>query len=468
MTTLPLRQSQLADLAFMIAERRCGILHDPGVGKTPPVCVMAWYVWTTEGKRTVLVQPASLMRKNAREMQVFTPFKEEDIAVFDGSKTEKENLLCGDAKVLIMTAAHWRTHWRTITERFPDIGLFAGDEWHMLYATMDSKRTAELAEFFWRFPKCRLLGMTGSLIAGRLSSAYPLIHLIQPRYYGNHQAFMNYHAVRDDNGKVVSWKNHDRIATIMGKHGIRRSFADEYGPESKVLLMEKVDMNPKMKEAYDEFHEMAALELENTILDGSEPGAAAIRARQILAHPEVFGLCKSEKTGKDERFSVHLEDYRQTGQTGFVAFSALVPEAIRVHELIESFGFKCGLIHGGIHPKKRADIDAAYQAGELDAISATPGTAAVGYNWHRTTEMHMISTNYQDVDFMQAMKRGLRGKRDNPLKVWVYRYRNTIEEHIHRVIERKSEDAWKVDNTVERIRFPRDDESGIDLNFFLE
>lgn len=464
-----LRQSQLADLAFMIATPRCALLHDPGVGKTPPVAVYTYYCWTQEGRRTVMIQPASLMRKNKNEILRFTNFQDADVAVFEGTKQEKEALLCGDPKVLIMTATHWYTHWRTILERFPDIGAFVGDEWHMLYSTNDSKRTMDLYSFFERKRDCRLVGMTGTLIDGRLSSAYPLIRLFNPRFYGSYRDFIGYHAVTDEDGKIDYWINHDRIAAIMGRYAVRRTFSDEYGAESKVLLMERVEMAPKMAAAYDEFHEMAALELERTILDGTEPGVAAIRARQILSHPETFGLCKGETSAKDERLLIHLEGYRQSGLTnGYVGFAALVPEVERIAALIADQGFRVGMIHGGVNTRKRAEISEAYEAGDLDWIVATPGTAAVGYNWHRTREMHFFSMNYKDSDFIQALQRGERRKRDYPLKAWIYKYVTTIEEHIHRVIERKSADAHKVDPTRNPIRFPRDDESGIDLNFFVE
>ena len=33
--------------------------------------------------------------------------------------------------------------------------------------------------------------MTGTLIDGRIEAAYPAIHAIEPRYYGNYQSFLN-------------------------------------------------------------------------------------------------------------------------------------------------------------------------------------------------------------------------------------------------------------------------------------
>ena len=462
-----------------------GVLHDPGVGKTPPLGVFAYYVWKEFQQKTVCVQPSSLMKKNRNEFLRFaTGFSPEDVIVIDGgtgdgttengSPSKKMEQMMSDAKVFIMTAEYWRRHWAKMYEKHPDIGLFIGDEWHLLYSGNDSDRTQNLYQFCSLNRKCRVIASTGSLIRGKLSSAYPLIHLIEPRYYGNFGAFLNHHAERDEYGTVIYWKNHERIAQILGKHAIRRTFAEEYGPEAKILFYEPTDMKPKMREAYDEFHERAFLELDKTILDGSQPGPAAVRARQISSHPETFGLCKGEVSGKDERLILHLEDMKQIDNPGFVVFSSLIPEVERLYETVKSHGFKVDFMHGKKSGAKRAKIDEDYQAGRLDAIVATVGTAGVGFNWHRSTDFFFQSLNYDDTDFMQAIRRGIRGVRDHPLKLWVPSYINSIDQRIEYIIERKSTDANKVDPSKELIRFrPPEAEGNTDFeqgdkNFLLE
>ena len=48
----PLRDYQIADLAYYIANPRCMNLSDPGTGKTPSVCVMQFHLWVNEQART--------------------------------------------------------------------------------------------------------------------------------------------------------------------------------------------------------------------------------------------------------------------------------------------------------------------------------------------------------------------------------------------------------------------------------
>ncbi len=56
MTDQPaLRDYQVVDLAFMFSQRRSMILHDPGDGKTPPVCVWMYAKWAQNQEKSFWV-----------------------------------------------------------------------------------------------------------------------------------------------------------------------------------------------------------------------------------------------------------------------------------------------------------------------------------------------------------------------------------------------------------------------------
>src|SRR3546814_14837987 len=56
---------------------------DPGTGKTPTVCVLAYYHWAKHGRKTIWAMPKSLMEKNKDEFGLFTPFEPDDIAILE-------------------------------------------------------------------------------------------------------------------------------------------------------------------------------------------------------------------------------------------------------------------------------------------------------------------------------------------------------------------------------------------------
>ena len=93
MPPLPLRPFQIEDLAFYIHRGpRTANLSDPGVGKTPSVCVYQDYLWAEHGARSAWVMPKSLLQKNYDELLRFTRFTPDDLSIIDGTKQQRAEL----------------------------------------------------------------------------------------------------------------------------------------------------------------------------------------------------------------------------------------------------------------------------------------------------------------------------------------------------------------------------------------
>jgi hypothetical protein len=297
--------------------------------------------------------------------------------------------------------------------------------------------------------------MTGTIINGRLNSAYPSIQVIQPKLYGGgYHHFMARHAVEDSCGRTVAWCGHHLLAPFFGKYAIRHSFEKIYGKEAKVILHEKVPMHPAQREAYDEFEETALLELEQTWLDGSFSKAVhLIRCRQIMEHPQTLGapLDAIERTGKEERLLVHLENCKQSGKP-MIVFASMVAQIERAAEVASKLGLRVGMIHGGVSAKKRFDIDEQFRAGTLDVVIASPATTAVGYNWGHVDTMVFMSLDYMDSSFRQGYRRAIRGVRGKPLLIYILQYENcAVEDRIFGIVQKKADMANEVDKTVQKL-----------------
>lgn len=351
-------------------------------------------------------------------------------------------------KVFICTFAFMSMHWERLLEAAPDIDLLLVDELHMGYGGLDSKQTES---FYWvNRHVSRFVGMTGTLINGRLDTAFPAIHVIRPEYYGGRSGFMYEHvAASDDYGRPVRWKNEHRLRAIIERHSIRRTFEEVYGKEDVVFFTERLEVDEKVREKYDEFHERAMLELKDqSVIEGSNPGVALIRARQILAHPQQMLADVPKWTPKDERLAVHL-----TGGHKSIVFAALKPEQERCLALAEELGLRAALINSDTSGPKRAQIDELFQAGKLDVIVASGPTAAVGWNWEQADVVVFASIDYMDVNILQAYRRASRGTRTKTLRVIFLRYEDTIEDRIFEIVKEKSQLANKIDPTRPILEF---------------
>lgn len=449
-TTLQLREDQVADLAFMMGRERFLLLHDPGTGKTPPVCVYLYWL-TTQGKKAAWVMPKSLLKKNLEELLAWTPLTEADATIIDGTPKQRAALIQKPtSKVLLMGFTRWSDDWKTILEYHPEIDAVVVDEFHLGYKGWNSKRTQALVQSMRHITRFGV--MDGTLICGRLDSCYPAIHIVEPSWYFSYNDFLIQHEVTDFFGNRIGWTGHEKISRIFQQHGIRRTFEMVYGEQEIVYQKELVQMHPKQREAYDELEATALLELEDDFLEAAQPGVAAIRCRQIMAHPSriivndkpLEVVSPKILTGKEERIQIHLSDHERTGDP-LIIYGAFQLELERLHKLCEEMGLKAGMIHGGIPSKERFRIDEEFRAGKLQVVIGSPATCSVGWNWGHVDHIIFSSLDYEDANFDQAVRRAVRGVRQRPLRVTILEYENSIDQRIFQIIDTKSADAHKVD-----------------------
>lgn len=456
MAQFALRPDQVTDLAFHIANPRSMNLSDPGTGKTPTTCVYIEYLFKHLNCKTAWVMPKSLLWKNKQEFVKFTNLTDEQVIIVDGTPKEREEQM-NDPKgvVFLMGFKRWSDEWQTFLKIHPTMLALVGDEWHMGgYKNPNSKRSEELFKSMRKMQY--FLPMSGTMISGRLDSCYVPIKVIEPRYYANHFSFLAQHAVKDDYGNLIGWLNHEKLGRIFMRHGVRHTFEEIYGKVNKVFIKEKVVMDKKSRDAYDEFEEMAILELEaafnkegDTFIEAINGAVNAIRCRQIMAHPHTFSLLKEDElTGKEEALQIHVEDHLNTGAP-LIVYASLIPEQERIAKLLAKWGMRVGLINSNVTPHKRGLIDEDFRAGKLNAVVGSPATMAVGYNWPHVDHVIFASMGYLDDDFTQGYKRAVRGKRQRPLRITILEYIKSIDHRVLMIVDKKSREKHKVDSTYE-------------------
>lgn len=467
-----LRDDQLVDLAFSIANPKSLYLHDPGVGKTPPV-VVNQYRRLQEGLRTIWVQPKSLMAKNAKEIQEFTPLTAKDVAIVDGTKAQISRAMNSNAGILLMGP----DRFKAMVGELPTAALDV-DEFHMCfggagsgYSAWGSKPSARVEAFYEYVRRAReMVMMSGTLINGRLDTAYPAIHAVEPNYYPfGYDQFVGAHGICDERGRPFAWKDHARIGQIFGRHGIRRTFEQVYGKQSVIFEIEWLAMTQQQRAIYDEFEDQAYLELEKFIVDGTLPGVATIRARQIMEHPNCFpdlrdpenlppvDIMKGGSTGKMDAMEIHFDHHNRCG-TPVIVFAAFIPAQEQIAALAEKMGRKVALLNGATSQRQRQAIDEGYQAGIYDTIVASAPCAAVGFNWQfcgdvETDHVIMSSLTYMHSDFIQGWRRAMRRQRSSPLRVTTQAYLDSVDLKVMTINKRKARDAHLVDQSQEEINF---------------
>lgn len=434
-----LREDQIADLAFFINHPKGANLNDPATGKTPTMCVYSEYCWHELGMKSVWTQPIGLMVKNRDEFFDFTDFQPNELVLVQGTPAQKlEQMSRPDGKVFFISADGWSRQWETFVKLQPKLKVSLHDEIQLYYRGHTAQRTQN-----WYIASRKMhsvIPMTGSLIRGKLSTAFPTVNVLFPKAYGSYEAFLSQHADVDFYGTVIGWKNHAKLTKVLGAVSIRRTFESIHGVEKPFIQVIKCEMGKLQRDKYQQFHDSGLLELSDQFLESKGGGADWIRALQIMAHPEgvrlpttwdkdgkplawkVYNLLgKNETTGKDEALKSYIEDHLQTGDP-LVFYASLIPEQVRIYNMILALGGLAGLVNSTVTGTKRQKVDTDFKAGNIQFVVGSPATCSTGFNWQEVGGKELgriifVSLSPDDTDFTQAYKRGIRRVRKTKLEV---------------------------------------------------
>lgn len=439
---LQLRPYQLSQLSYHLSADRTINTSAPSTGKTPTVCVYMKIKYENEGKKTVFVMPTSLFLKNKEEVMLWTGWDEDEVQIVSGTPAKRKKIYDRrDVKCFLMSFDCFSSEWQLLPS---DVDVVIIDEFHLGYSTHSSKRTQSYYRSSRRFKY--YIFMTGTLIDGRYSSAYPAIAVIEPRYYLNYSNFLRTHAIVDRTfGHIVGWRNPDKLRKILERHSCGISVKEAYKDRTEdIIIYEKCELDVKQKQAYLEMEEFAMAELDDAYLDARDGGGGVkqIRCRQILSCPEAVGLT-IPKQGRDELLKVHLKealDYRKP----LLIFAVFEAEQERIVKLCKDVGLRVALINGGVSDKKRGEIDLDFRSGKIDVVVGSPKTCSVGFNWQHVDKIIFTSYDHKDSTFEQAIARGNRGTRQEPLRVYILTYGTKVEKRIMDIIKRKKLENKKV------------------------
>lgn len=481
-----LRQYQVEDLSFLIKEGKSGNLSDPGTGKTPSMNV--WLEWAAmnKGAKCVINMPTHLYYQNKASILEFTNFKDHQVHILDGTPEKKMKMMEDPEGLIYLTSfnfyapKHEKKQLSKLRDGLVDFGntpkisdwdylrtvqasygfkTWANvvDELHLGYKSATATRTQKwmTAHRIFKY----FVAMTATPVDGRLDTVYPFISVIEPRYYMNHGHFLKTHAVRDENDKIVEWVGTERIAKILNRHCIRRTFEDVYGKANMAPpIIERVTMLPEQFKLYERMKEEGLLNIEQQIQTASEEeirvmmdmevgaGQQFLRARQLLQCPEDLGHKFKGTLPKDDAVATHMQNCH-AAKEALLVFCVNQSEVERLAKMGNKIGVPTGYIHGGLSPRKKEEVSQRFIRGELMCVVATPDTTGTGYNWQHVDEILWSTLDYKDSSWRQGLQRAIRGEREKTLRVYVLQYMNSFDQILWDMLKRKSKLAEASDPT---------------------
>lgn len=412
---------------FAARAGRCLIGDEMGLGKTIQALAAAEIMARHFGvERVLIVCPTSLKHQWEREIARFTDRR---ALVVGGLRARREQQYAardGFFKITNYDTVH------------ADLGLIA--RWSPDLVILDEAQriknwNTRTARSVKRLASPYAIVLTGTPLENRLEELVSIVGFVDRHRLGPTFRFLADHQVRDDNGKVVGYRDLDRIGKTLAPVLIRRT-------KNQVLtqLPERLDKNlfvrmtPQQRVHHEENREVVAKIVakwrrykflaeadQRRLMIALQNMRMSCDSTYLLDHQTDFGV-------KADELMTLLDELLEQPGSKVVVFS----QWVRMHELLvrrlEKKRIDHVLFHGGVDGSRRkALVDRFREHDRCRAFLATDA-GGVGLNLQHASIVVNMDLPWNPAVLEQRIGRVHRLGQRNPVRVVNFIAEGTIEE----------------------------------------
>lgn len=385
---------QVEGVEYATSHHYCVIGDEMGLGKT----LQALLLWQKTGLNTVVVCPGYLRDNWEREAQESFAFPPLTYVVHDKHDAEYiTKLLSGSEKIdlnLIIISYDLLDKCSTV---FRWARMYIADECHYL-KNIATKRTKSFHAYVQAFAPERFLGLSGTPIKNNAAEWFSLLTLcsynpkitsgrdlrhVHRSYYSFAESFANKRERRFGGRKVITYsgvKNVEGLKELLKGKYIRRM------AEGILELPEIIEREV-----------LCTSDNQDSLLAKAWEGEISKDA--ISKAKKDCAIAKSSFT-----LSTVLEILEQ-GEGPVIVFSDHLDPVDFISKGLEKAGYRVAVIQGSVPSQDRAEFVAEFQAGRLDALVATIGSASTGFTLTRSRHMVFNDVPWVPSDLWQARAR---------------------------------------------------------------
>lgn len=240
----------------------------------------------------------------------------------------------------------------------------------------------------WRIDAPFKLALTGTPLMNQPDELWPILKWLYPKEYTSFWRFFDQYVdfYEGQYGKIVTGvKNSDALRFELSTRLIRRTKGEVLDLPEKMRQYVPVKLNKKQRKLYEEAEKQLWIEVEQAIKEGDKDalkfaqaakegklyqivnGASRIvRLRQVASTPALLG-------GEDDsaKLDAAVEIIADAQPKQFGVFTEFVGTANILCERLRKLGIKAEPWTGQRTPEERAQLEADFQAGDIDVIVGT-------------------------------------------------------------------------------------------------
>lgn len=278
------------------------------------------------------------------------------------------------------------------------------------------------------------IAMTGTPLMNKPTDLYlPLKWL----GYENHSyyAFENHYCIKGGFGgyEVIGYKNLDELQEKLNKIMLRRLKSEVLDLPDKIFIDEYVEMSNKQQKIYNEVFDDIKSNIDR-IKIAANPLAQLIRLRQATGYTGILSSTIQE-SAKLDRLEQLVEDSVNNNQKVVVFSNWTQMTDIIKQKLLK---YTPEVITGEVDTITRQQSVSNFQNNnKCKVIIGTIGAMGTGLTLTAGTVVIFVDEPWTKASFNQAVDRCHRIGTTSKITVYVLLAKNTIDERIHEIVEKK-------------------------------
>lgn len=427
----PLYAYQMRGALFAAYRGRCILGDDMGLGKTVQTLAAAELLARERGiERVLVVAPASVKYQWETEIRKFT---DRPVQVIDGGARERRAQY---ARPTFYRLVNYEIILRDLDELNAwQADLIVLDEAQRI-RNWESKISRAVKKLRSRYA----LVLTGTPLENKLEELYSIVSFVDDRRLGPAFQFLHDHRVLDEKGKLLGYRNLDKIREKLAPILLRRT-------RSEVLtqLPERTDntvyveMTDAQRGPYADQQRTLAQLLQKKYLSEVD------RRRILCCIANLRMLCDStflydkqtNVSPKLEEFAELMREQVAAGTHKVVVFSQWELMLRRAAEVLDGLHVGYVLLHGGVPGKDRRGLLDRFREDPECRVFLSTDTGGTGLNLQMADTVINLEVPWNPAVLEQRIARVHRMGQHRPVQAINLVTRDSIEERVLKTLALK-------------------------------
>lgn len=423
---------QLQGALFAACRGRCILGDDMGLGKTVQTLAAAELLARERGiERVLVVSPASVKYQWETEIRKYT---RRDVQVIDGTTEQRRAQYRQGTFYRLINYEQSVRDLDELNAWQPD--LIVLDEAQRI-KNWESKTTRAVKKLRSRYA----IVLTGTPLENKLEELYSIVQFVDDRRLGPAFQFLSDHRVLDGDGKLLGYRNLDRIREKLAPILLRRTRAEVLTQlPARTDNVVYVEMADAQRAIYAEQQHSLARLLQKKYLSELD------RRRIVACLTSLRMLCNSTfLLDRQTNVSPKLEEFAELlGELlnhdpgrKVVVFSQWELMQQKAVEVVRRLGLGHAVLHGEVPGVERRKLLDRFRD-DLDCrVFLSTDAGGTGLNLQSADTVINLEVPWNPAVLEQRIARVHRMGQHRPVQVFNLVVRDSIEERVLRVLQQK-------------------------------